>query len=169
MQKEQFRKHHTGFETSQQGTQQHTEYKANSIHFSCADLYLILVWPGRSRLEYCLDRALKSPPSPLPLPPLAGSNVGLAAVVIFDGSAVATHERRKNTSWKSSNVQNSTHQGLRTIIQGGKARNSSWHKYLNLLVNTETVAYFKYNYPTCFNPTVIMETLKNCVQENKSS
>lgn len=48
-------------------------------------LYLILVCPGRSRLEYCLDRALKSP-SPLPLPPLAGSNVGLAAVVILDGS-----------------------------------------------------------------------------------
>lgn len=60
----------------------------NSIPLWSADLYLILVWPGRSRLEYCLDRALKSP-SPLPLPPLAGSNVGLAAVVIFYGSAEA--------------------------------------------------------------------------------
>lgn len=48
-------------------------------------LYLILVWPGRSRLEYCFDNALKSP-SPFPLPPLAGSKVGLAAVVILDGS-----------------------------------------------------------------------------------
>lgn len=53
-------------------------------HFCHIYLYLILVWPGRSRLEYCLDNALKSP-SPFPLPPLAGSNVGLAAVVILDG------------------------------------------------------------------------------------
>lgn len=63
--------------------------KLSSVHIYSADLYLILVWPGRSRLEYCLDRALKSP-SPLPLPPLAGSNVGLAAVVIFDSSVVGT-------------------------------------------------------------------------------
>ena len=49
------------------------------------DLYLIFVWPRRSLLDYCLDNALRSP-SPLPLPPLAGSNVGLAAVVIFTGS-----------------------------------------------------------------------------------
>lgn len=53
-------------------------------------LYLILVCPGRSLLEYCLDSALRSP-SPFPLPPLAGSNVGLAAVVILDGSVVHQH------------------------------------------------------------------------------
>ena len=45
-------------------------------------LYLSLVWPGKSLLEYCFDRALKSPPSPLPFPPRAGSKVGLAAVVM---------------------------------------------------------------------------------------
>lgn len=79
------------------------------------DLYLILVWPGRSRLEYCLDNALKSP-SPLPLPPLAGSNVGLAAVVIFDGSAVTTHERKtSNISWTTSHVYNYWHQDLRKV------------------------------------------------------
>lgn len=48
-----------------------------------ANLYLSFVWPGKSRLEYCLDNALKSF-SPRPLPPRAGSNVGRAAVVIFD-------------------------------------------------------------------------------------
>lgn len=76
--------------TSQRWSHQHTANrpKLSSIHDWPADLYLILVWPGRSRLEYCLDRALKSP-SPFPLPPLAGSNVGLAAVVIFDGSVMA--------------------------------------------------------------------------------
>ncbi len=47
-----------------------------------AYLYLSLVWEGRSRLEYCLDRADKSP-SPFPRPPRAGSNVGRAAVVIL--------------------------------------------------------------------------------------
>ncbi|KAG7282704.1 hypothetical protein CRUP_017630 [Coryphaenoides rupestris] len=41
----------------------------------------------RSRLEYCLDRALRSP-SPFPRPPRAGSNVGLAAVVILGGCCV---------------------------------------------------------------------------------
>lgn len=56
--------------------------KLSSFTIQNVYLYLILVWPGRSRLEYCLDKALKSP-SPLPLPPLAGSNVGLAAVVIL--------------------------------------------------------------------------------------
>ena len=44
-------------------------------------LYLSLVCPGRSRLLYCLERADKSV-SPLPEPPLAGSKVGRAAVVI---------------------------------------------------------------------------------------
>ncbi len=47
-----------------------------------AYLYLSLVWEGRSRLEYCLDRADRSP-SPFPRPPRAGSNVGRAAVVIL--------------------------------------------------------------------------------------
>lgn len=64
-------------------TANNTFSELNLIHHIY--LYLILVWPGRSRLEYCLDNALKSP-SPFPLPPLAGSNVGLAAVVILDGS-----------------------------------------------------------------------------------
>ena len=44
-------------------------------------LYLSLVWPGKSLDEYCLLRADKSF-SPLPVPPLAGSKVGRAAVVI---------------------------------------------------------------------------------------
>lgn len=44
-------------------------------------LYLSFVWPGKSRLEYCFDKALKSF-SPRPDPPRAGSNVGRAAVVI---------------------------------------------------------------------------------------
>lgn len=57
-------------------------------------LYLILVWEGRSLLEYCLDSWLKSP-SPFPLPPLAGSNVGLAAVVIL----VTTESRAKNSHY----------------------------------------------------------------------
>lgn len=48
----------------------------------CKYLYLSLVWEGRSLLEYCLERADRSP-SPFPLPPRAGSNVGRAAVVIF--------------------------------------------------------------------------------------
>jgi len=39
------------------------------------------VCEGKSRLEYCLESADKSP-SPLPCPALAGSKVGLAAVVI---------------------------------------------------------------------------------------
>lgn len=46
-------------------------------------LYFSLVWPGRSRLEYCFERALKSF-SPLPWPPLAGSKVGRAAVVMIN-------------------------------------------------------------------------------------
>ena len=46
-----------------------------------SNLYLSLVCDGRSLLEYCLERADKSF-SPFPLPPLAGSKVGLAAVVI---------------------------------------------------------------------------------------
>lgn len=66
-------------------TEDHNEYIFCTKMNSHVYLYLILVWPGRSRLEYCLDNALKSP-SPFPLPPLAGSNVGLAAVVILDGS-----------------------------------------------------------------------------------
>ena len=45
-------------------------------------LYFVFVWEGRSLLEYCFDSWLKSP-SPFPLPPLAGSKVGRAAVVIF--------------------------------------------------------------------------------------
>jgi len=49
------------------------------------DLYLSFVCPGKSRLLYCLDRADKSV-SPFPEPPLAGSNVGLAAVVIAQPS-----------------------------------------------------------------------------------
>lgn len=58
------------------------------------NLYLILVWEGRSLLEYCLDSWLKSP-SPFPLPPLAGSNVGLAAVVIL----TTTESRIKNSCY----------------------------------------------------------------------
>ena len=46
-----------------------------------SNLYLSLVCPGKSREEYCLLRADKSF-SPLPVPPRAGSNVGLAAVVM---------------------------------------------------------------------------------------
>ena len=46
------------------------------------NLRLSLLCEGKSLLEYCFDKADKSP-SPFPLPPLAGSNVGLAAVVIF--------------------------------------------------------------------------------------
>jgi len=52
------------------------------------------VWEGRSLLEYCLDSWLKSP-SPFPLPPLAGSNVGLAAVVIL----TTTESRTKNSCY----------------------------------------------------------------------
>lgn len=48
---------------------------------SLTHLYFSLVWDGISLLEYCLDSAERSP-SPFPLPPLAGSKVGLAAVVI---------------------------------------------------------------------------------------
>ena len=44
-------------------------------------LYFNLVCAGKSRLEYCFESALRSP-SPLPEPPRAGSNVGLAAVVM---------------------------------------------------------------------------------------
>jgi hypothetical protein len=44
-------------------------------------LYLSLVCDGMSLLEYCFERADRSP-SPFALPPLAGSNVGLAAVVM---------------------------------------------------------------------------------------
>ena len=44
-------------------------------------LYFNLVWAGKSRLEYCFESALRSP-SPFPEPPRAGSNVGLAAVVM---------------------------------------------------------------------------------------
>lgn len=52
-------------------------------HLKCHSyLYLSLVCEGKSLLEYCFDRVDKSP-SPLLLPPLAGSNVGLAAVVIL--------------------------------------------------------------------------------------
>ena len=51
-------------------------------YFIYSNLYLSFVCPGRSRLEYCLEMALKSF-SFRPEPPLAGSNVGLAAVVIF--------------------------------------------------------------------------------------
>uniref|UniRef100_A0A182VC11 Uncharacterized protein n=1 Tax=Anopheles merus TaxID=30066 RepID=A0A182VC11_ANOME len=43
--------------------------------------YFSFVCPGRSRLLYCLERALRSF-SPRPLPPRAGSNVGRAAVVM---------------------------------------------------------------------------------------
>lgn len=39
------------------------------------------MWAGKSRLEYCLDKALRSP-SFLPRPPRAGSKVGRAAVVM---------------------------------------------------------------------------------------
>ena len=47
------------------------------------------MWAGKSRLEYCFDSALRSP-SPLPVPPRAGSNVGLAAVVITYSTAKCT-------------------------------------------------------------------------------
>ena len=46
------------------------------------NLRFSLLCEGKSRLEYCFDNADRSP-SPFPRPPLAGSNVGLAAVVIF--------------------------------------------------------------------------------------
>ena len=49
-------------------------------------LYFSLVCEGMSLLEYCFEREERSP-SPLLLPPRAGSNVGLAAVVILSGSA----------------------------------------------------------------------------------
>jgi len=55
-------------------------------------LYFNFVCEGRSRLEYCLESADKSL-SPFPCPALAGSNVGLAAVVIFPNS----QESVKNT------------------------------------------------------------------------
>ena len=45
-------------------------------------LYFSFVCEGRSLLEYCFDKADRSP-SPFPVPPLAGSKVGLAAVVII--------------------------------------------------------------------------------------
>lgn len=48
------------------------------------------MWPGKSRLEYCLDSALKSF-SPRPVPPRAGSNVGRAAVVIVSSQWVCNH------------------------------------------------------------------------------
>lgn len=55
----------------------------NQLRFHLStNLNLSLVCPGKSLLEYCFDIALKSF-SPRPCPPLAGSNVGLAAVVIF--------------------------------------------------------------------------------------
>lgn len=54
------------------------ETKNKRLHY----LYFIFVWEGRSLLEYCFESWLKSP-SPFPLPPLAGSKVGRAAVVIF--------------------------------------------------------------------------------------
>ena len=44
--------------------------------------YFNFVCDGKSRLEYCFERALRSP-SPFPDPPRAGSKVGRAAVVIF--------------------------------------------------------------------------------------
>ena len=56
-----------------------------------AHLYLSFVCEGRSRLEYCLERAERSP-SPFPRPPLAGSNVGLAAVVIPQKHALSFRE-----------------------------------------------------------------------------
>lgn len=89
----------------------HCSQSKTQLH---TDLYLIFVWPGRSRLEYCLDRALKSP-SPLPLPPLAGSNVGLAAVVIFDGSAVAKRVGKKHK--------------MKTKKCSKQHTPSSWHKH----------------------------------------
>lgn len=52
----------------------------NQIHITY--LYFNFVWPGKSRLEYCLEMALKSF-SFLPEPPRAGSNVGRAAVVML--------------------------------------------------------------------------------------
>lgn len=58
----------------------HTQKTKN--YFTNSNLYLSFVCPGRSRLEYCLEIALKSF-SFRPEPPLAGSNVGLAAVVMF--------------------------------------------------------------------------------------
>ena len=44
-----------------------------------------------SLLEYCLEREERSP-SPLLLPPLAGSKVGLAAVVIFQVSSAPSFQ-----------------------------------------------------------------------------
>ena len=57
-------------------------WETNRIIAQITNLVFNLVCPGKSRLEYCLDNALRSP-SPLPLPPWAGSKVGRAAVVIF--------------------------------------------------------------------------------------
>ena len=53
------------------------EYKLKILY-----LYFNLVCEGRSRELYCFERALRSF-SPRPCPPLAGSKVGRAAVVIF--------------------------------------------------------------------------------------
>lgn len=50
-----------------------------AFHVVC--LYLVLVEKGRSLLEYCSGSWLKSPP--FPLLPLAGSKLGLAAVIFF--------------------------------------------------------------------------------------
>lgn len=53
----------------------------SGFSLSLSYLYFSLVCEGRSLLEYCLERAERSP-SPLPRPPRAGSNVGRAAVVM---------------------------------------------------------------------------------------
>ena len=57
-------------------------FKMTALSPTNTHLVFSFVWPGKSRLEYCLDSALRSP-SPLPRPPWAGSNVGRAAVVIL--------------------------------------------------------------------------------------
>lgn len=69
-----------------------------------ANLYLSFVWPGKSRLEYCLDNALKSF-SPRPLPPRAGSNVGRAAVVIFVYFRGRENERESSFCFVADDLQ----------------------------------------------------------------
>uniref|UniRef100_A0AAG5DLK1 Secreted protein n=1 Tax=Anopheles atroparvus TaxID=41427 RepID=A0AAG5DLK1_ANOAO len=55
--------------------------RSSSVEFCPWSLYFSFVCPGKSRLLYCFESALKSF-SPRPLPPRAGSKVGRAAVVI---------------------------------------------------------------------------------------
>ena len=69
-------------------------------------LYFNFVCDGKSRLEYCLESADKSF-SPLPCPPLAGSKVGLAAVVIIGSYSISSSISLSNNSPPLINNNNS--------------------------------------------------------------